>query len=173
MGKTETSKKRRVDVYLRSEGQKERWNKYAKQKKTPLSKLIIDTMEARITGNLMEQLEAKETLSKDLHEAREDIDRLNVQNQRYERYIGILEHDMKRAQHVSFGETGDGYRMFNKDLTGLLKNSKDPISNQNILARIGVDPGDSEAVKGIKNQIEALEGYGLIKYTRRGWKWVG
>lgn len=173
MGKTETSNKRRVDVYLRSEGQKERWKKYAKSKKVTLSKFIIETVEARIMGNLMKQLEAKETLSKEIDALKEENRWLKSQNKRHERYIEILEHDMKRAQHISFGETGDGYRMFNKDLTGLLKDSKDPVPNHNILARLGVDPGDSEAVKGIKNQLEALQGYGLIKYTKRGWKWIG
>ena len=173
MGKTETIKKRKVEVYLVTEGQKERWKKYAKGKNTSLSKLIIETFEARIKGNLMKQLEAKETLTKELGTLQEENRVLKIQNKRQERYIEILEHDMKRAQHISFGETGDGYRMFNKDLTGLLKESKYPVPNHNILSLLGVDPTDTEAVKGIRNQLEALKGYGLIKNTKRGWKWVG
>lgn len=173
MGKTETTKKRKVEVYLHSFGQKERWKKYAKGKNTSLSKFIIETVEARIMGNLMKQLEAKETLSKEISALEEENRVLKIQNRRHERYIEILEHDMKRAQHISFGETGDGYRMFNKDLTGLLKESKYPIPYHNIISKLGVDPTDTEAVEGIRNQLEALKGYGLIKYSKRGWKWVG
>ena len=52
MGKTETIKKRRVDVYLPSELQKERWNQYARKMKTPLSKLIISVVETHIGEGL-------------------------------------------------------------------------------------------------------------------------
>jgi hypothetical protein len=173
MGKTETIKKRKVEVYLVTEGQKERWQKYAKDKNTSLSKFIIETVEARVKGNLMKQLKVKETLTNENNDLREENRVLKIQNKRHERYIEILERDMKRAQHISFGETGDGYRMFNKDLTGLLKDSNKPVPNHSILSLLGVDPTDTEAVKGIRNQLEALKGYGLIKDTKRGWKWVG
>lgn len=42
-------------------------------------------MEARITGNLMDKLEAKESLSKELDETKEKTNRLTTQNRRYEK----------------------------------------------------------------------------------------
>ncbi|MCK5773847.1 MAG: hypothetical protein KAH57_08675 [Thermoplasmata archaeon] len=173
MGKTETIKKRRVDVYLRSEEQKGRWNKYAKGQKMSLSKLIIDTVEARIGGDLMNQIKIKETLTDKIKKLMDENDSLKVQYNRSENYISILEREMNRSKNVSFSEPGPGIHKYHEELIRVLKDSNNPVSNNNILKQIRIDPADTEVVAGISKQLDALKSYGLIKYGSRGWIWNG
>ncbi len=172
MGKTETIKKRRVDVYLRSEPQKVRWNKYAKGQKMSLSKLVIDTVEARISGDLQNQLEIKETLTKQIKDLMNENETYKTQNKRLENYIDILEREMNRKTSISFSDPGPGFSHYNKELIDVLRGSNGPITNMDLLGRIRVDPSDTDVVKGISKQLEALTEYGLTKLGNRGWMWI-
>jgi len=98
---------------------------------------------------------------------------MKVKNHRLEKYIEILEMELNRSKNISFSEPGPGFRYHNEELIKTLKESKDPVSNQVILGRIGVNPVDTQIVKSISNQLEALASYGLIKYTKQGWVWNG
>jgi predicted transcriptional regulator len=40
---------------------------------------------------------------------------------------------------------------------------------ENLRAR--ADPSDTNLVKAVNKQLEALEAYGLVEYKGRGWKW--
>lgn len=82
MGKTETIKKRRVDIYLITERQKERWKEYAKSKNIPLSRFIRETCKDRINGNLMKlkHIEKREKLLKKRDELSEEFNRLKIKS---------------------------------------------------------------------------------------------
>jgi hypothetical protein len=153
MGKTETIKKRRVDVYLRSEEQKEHWNRFANGKKTSLSKVIKSTMESFIDGGLMEQLDAKENLTKKNQALSEEIEQLKTTYRRQERYIELLETELNRTKPRSFTNPGPGVRHYDKDLIQILKESRGPVSNNDILRRAKVDISGS-----ITEYISSLNG---------------
>jgi len=38
---------------------------------------------------------------------------------------------------------------------------------------LNIDSSDSNLVKTVSKQLEALEGYGLLEYKGRGWRWKG
>jgi hypothetical protein len=173
MGKTETIKQRRVDVYLRTAEQKDRWNRYAESQKTSLSKVIIATMESLIGGGLMDQLDAKETLTKRNQGLVEELGQVQAANHRLEKYVELLESELNRAKNTPFSEPGPGIRQYNGDLIKILKSSDGPISNNEILSRARIDPADTGTVSGISAQLEALTAYGLVKYSSRGWTWIG
>jgi len=173
MGKNQTIKKRRVDVYLRSEDQKDRWNKFADGRKTSLSKLIIETMESMIGGGLMDQLEAKETLTKKIQQLKDEYEKMETNYHRQEKYIEMLEAELNRTKTASFTEPGPGTRHFNKDVIRVLKDSSGPVSNHELPRLVNVNPSDTDQVNGISNQLEALSGYGIVKYGARGWVWNG
>jgi len=42
-----------------------------------------------------------------------------------------------------------------------------------LLSELGVDPKDSDLVKGLSTQLEELEEYGLVKPVGKGWRWIG
>jgi hypothetical protein len=40
------------------------------------------------------------------------------------------------------------------------------------LKELGIDPGETEAVKLVNNQLESLQRFGLVKETNQGWRWI-
>jgi hypothetical protein len=54
----------------------------------------------------------------------------------------------------------------------LLKN-RGEVRKEEILEHLGIDPMDTDVVKGIKNQIESLERCGLVKDIGGKWRWKG
>ena len=69
-------------------------------------------------------------------------------------------------------EEFQGVRAYEKELIALLK-SKGIVSSEDILAHLGVNPTEHEAVKAVSRQLENLEAWGLVKSSVRGWKWIG
>ena len=65
-----------------------------------------------------------------------------------------------------------GSRKYSKELIALLK-QHETIDNYRILEKLGIEPKDSDLVRGISSELEALENYNLITSTPRGWKWIG
>jgi hypothetical protein len=47
------------------------------------------------------------------------------------------------------------------------------ISSDEILRRLRIRPTDVRTAQAIRMQLENLEGYGLVKATPRGWRWIG
>lgn len=173
MGKTETIKKRRVDVYLRSEDQKLRWTHYAKKHRTSLSKLVMDAVESVIGGGLMENMDAKERMSKQIEDLQNERGTLETQNHRLEKYIGMLEKEMNRIKYSSFKNQEMGFRSYNDKVIEILKRSSTPISHNDILNRLSIDPSDTESVQSVSSQLDFLSDYGIIKYSPKGWRWNG
>ena len=56
-------------------------------------------------------------------------------------------------------------------LVGMLRQGK-TIDSYRILISLGIDPGDSDAVKMVKNQLEELRRFNLVKETPAGWRWI-
>jgi len=69
-------------------------------------------------------------------------------------------------------ESFEGVRKFDKDLIELLRKGGSYTQEQ-ILAHLNIDPLDTDLVKAISRQLEALEGYCLVEYKGRGWRWIG
>lgn len=67
-------------------------------------------------------------------------------------------------------ECFEGKRSFDKDLIELLRKGGSH-SQEEILAHLNVDPSDGGMVKALSKQLEALEGYSLVEYSGRGWRW--
>ena len=41
-----------------------------------------------------------------------------------------------------------------------------------LLKELGIDPGETESVKLVNNQIESLRRFGLVEETTNGWRWI-
>jgi hypothetical protein len=171
MGKTETIKKRRVDIYLITEKQKERWKEYAKSKNMPLSRFIRETCNDRISGNLQKRIEKRMKLIREREELEEEYNRLKIKNLKLQNHIDMLEKQKRRTQILAHLLPGDGYRMFDKELTMTLRFSKKPMPTRELIINIRLDPTDEEMVEGILKQLESLQGIGLVKQTAKGWIW--
>lgn len=80
MQKTNTIKQRRVDVYLNTLEQKERWAKAAQSEGTSLSKWVIQIVENSLSGVARE--ENQKQLRREIHELKDEISALRDENRR-------------------------------------------------------------------------------------------
>jgi len=55
------------------------------------------------------------------------------------------------------------------DLLRILRDG--PIHDHRLLAALGIEPQDTEAVRAVSKQLQILEAMGFISRTTQGWKW--
>ena len=81
--------------------------------------------------------------------------------------------ELKRYRAKPFlDESFMGVRQFDRDLIELLRSGR-TLSDEEILASLNIDPADADLVKVVSKQLEALEDYGLVEFTGKGWRWKG
>ena len=84
------------------------------------------------------------------------------------------ETELFKLKHKAFSKPKefDGVRLYSEELVEILKRGR-IVNGHEILKDLSIDPEDSESVKLVSNQLENLQGFGLIKETANGWKWTG
>jgi len=164
-------KERYTYIYHPSREHKERWQKLARKSRTPLSKFVIGIVDSVIDadeefaprGEMQRELDNIQNENKGL---REDIQRKTIVLERYES-------ELKRYRSQTFlDDNYGGVRRYSKELIEILK-SRLQMDGYKLLEVLGVDPKDSETVKGISKQLEELEEYGLVRPVGKGWRWIG
>lgn len=137
-----------------------------------MSKLVfegLETLRTKIDSQprpdlLKENDSLKEKIARNERE-------LRLQANLIEKY----ESELYRARYASFEEltpAGEGMRSYDLDLIKLLKSSKKVLDSKSLLASLKIDPGDLAATRLVRNQLEALQRYGLAKENSSGWKWI-
>ena len=173
MGKTETIKERAIYVYLPSIEMKNRWEKQAKELGVSISKFVIEYVENSLRQESEPAYKSREELIKENEELRQQINELSKRCRLLERAVDRLEEELRAYRAKPFlEEEFQGIRAYERELIALLK-SKGIVSSEDILAHLGVNPTEHEAVKAISRQLENLEAWGLVKSSVRGWKWIG
>jgi len=163
---------RYISVYFNSQEEKTFWEEKAEAHGTTLSKLVFEGLEAlrtKIESNprpdlLRENESLKEKIAKIEREIR-------LQANLIEKY----ESELYRVQHAGFKEltpAGEGMRSYDLNLIQLLKSSKKVLDSKTLLVSLKIDPQDLAATRLVRNQLEALQRYGLAKENSSGWKWI-
>ena len=137
----------------------------------PLSKFIIEIVENALAeeSDLKPRGEIVKELSRLKEENKRMADDLRLKNIVLVNY----EKELKRYRSGPFLiDEFQGSRKYSKELIALLK-QHETIDNYRILEKLGIEPKDSDLVRGISSELEALENYNLITSTPRGWKWIG
>jgi len=172
MGKTESIKERRVDVYLDTLGRKARWTEIAEEADESLSKFVQQCVEYAIEQGgpditeLGEQSKKIQDLEQEVTELRKEVNQKDI-------VIEKLENDLRRARVEPFQEERhEGKRKYDQELIKVLQET-DSITSEELIRRLGVDQSDPKLMEGIDNQLKQLESYGLIDHTPHGWRWVG
>lgn len=180
-GKTETIKQRSLYIYLPSMEMVEDWKKRAKAEKRSVSRFVMLRVleslgvegkkgERVMRAEFAADVERAEQEKKELLEENE---KLRQENRMLKMLGDNLDNELKRLRAQPFVEAGFvGERRFDKTLLDLLRKGR-AVETDAILARLHVDPSESEQVKGIRRQLEALEAYQLLEYDGRWWKWKG
>jgi hypothetical protein len=163
-------KARYIDVYLPSEEAKHEWEEEAKRAGLSLSKFIFSAVEAfRAAKDETPRYE----MVKELAEAKEESQKLRGELKMKTMLIEKLEADIYKARYASFQEVemAEGTRRHDQELIKILQRGK-ALEGYAILKELGVDPGETEAVKLVNNQLQSLQRFGLVEETASGWKWI-
>jgi len=85
----------------------------------------------------------------------------------------LVDKELERYRAKPFlDEAYVGVRQFDRDLIELLRGGG-TLSDEEILSSLNIDPADTDLVKAVSKQFEALEAYGLVEFTGKGWRWKG
>ena len=97
--------------------------------------------------------------------------KIREDNRLLRRLVENLDTELKRYRAQPFLEEGfQGVRSLDRELIQLLKEGE-LLSDDELLSRLNISPTDTNVVKAVSNQLQALESYGLVEFTGRGWKW--
>jgi len=111
-------------------------------------------------------------LLREVSKTREELGEERKKNRRLDLVVEKLEKELRRYRVKPFlDEDFAGVRVFQKELVEGLR-EEGILRNEQILYRLGVDPTEQEAIKGISRQLEILAEYGLVQYTLKGWRWI-
>ena len=173
-GKTETIKQRAIYVYLPSLEMVEDWKRRAEKAGVSLSKFVIERVEDSIRREEGEEgYLSRLELIKRLKKAKEELKQLRSENRLLRRLIENLDKELKRYRAKPFlDESFTGVRQFDKDLIELLRSGR-TLSDEEILSSLNIDPADTDLVRAVSRQLEALEAYDLVEFTGKGWRWKG
>jgi translation initiation factor 2B subunit (eIF-2B alpha/beta/delta family) len=170
--KTDTIKERAIYVYLPSLEMVEDWKGRAEKGGVSISKFVIERVEESIRREEGEEgYLGRAELIKKLRDAEEELKKLRNENRLLKKLAENLDNELRRYRAQPFLEEAfEGVRRFDRDLIELLRKGGSYTQEQ-ILAHLNIDPSDSDLLKAVSKQLEVLEGYGLLEYKGRGWKW--
>ena len=170
--KTETNKQRAIYVYLPSLEMAQDWKDRSKKAGTSISKYVIERVEDSFRREDGEEgYTSRLELIERLRKNEEELKKIRDDNRLLRRLVENLDVELKRFRAQPFLDEGfQGVRSFDKELIQLLKEGE-LLSDDELLSRLNVSSIDTDMVKAVSNQLQALESYGLIEFTGRGWKW--
>jgi predicted RNase H-like nuclease (RuvC/YqgF family) len=150
------------------------WKRRAEKAGVSLSKFVTERVEESIRREEGEEdYLSRAELIKRLRNAEEELKKLRNENSLLKKLAENLDNELKRYRAQPFlEETFEGVRRFDKDLIELLRKGGS-YTQEHILSHLNVDPSDTNLVKAVNKQLEALEAYGLVEYKGRGWRWKG
>jgi len=173
-GKTETIKQRAIYVYLPSLEMVEDWKRRAERAGVSVSKFVVERVEDSIRREEGEEgYLSRLELIRRLKRAEEELKQLRSENRLLRRLVENLDRELKRYRAKPFlDENYVGIRQFDRDLIELLRSGR-TLSDEEILSSLNIDPADTDLVKAVSRQLEALEAYDLVEFTGKGWRWKG
>jgi len=110
---------------------------------------------------------------KELAEAKEEAQKLRGELKMKTMLLEKVDADLYKARYASFQEVqmDGGARRHDQELIKILQCGKS-LDGYAILKELGIDPGETEAVKLVNNQLESLRRSGLVEETANGWRWI-
>lgn len=165
--------KKRVVIYAKTEKQKENWERAANDNVMSLSKYLQSLIEEAIDGPKITQTQAVTDIK--LKSIELEVENKTLKNEilRLNKLLSIQEEELVDLRNRAFLEPSfSGVRSFDRQLVSFLQ-SKDRAFNQDdLMAGLNIHYTNSEAIKSLTLQLDALIEYKLVTKTSRGWKWL-
>lgn len=164
---------RSIYVYLPTLEMAKEWKSLAEKSKLPISRFVIEHVENSLKQEQDRMsFTSRAELSRQLREKDDEIARLKNDNRLLKMLTENLDKELKRYRAKPFlDKQFEGVRTYDRELVQLLKNSGS-IDSDHVLKQLGISPKDTDLVKAVNKQLHALQTYGLIAPTARGWRWV-
>jgi len=171
-GKTQTIKERAIYVYLPSHDMVRDWKSRAERAGVSISRFVFDRVEDSIKKEEGEEgYLSRLELIRRLKDSDDDLKKLREENRMFRKLVENLELELKRYRAKPFlEERFEGVRAFDKELVELLKTGRS-YTDDEILASLDISPSETELIKAVSRQLEALESYGLIEFAGGRWRW--
>lgn len=171
-GKTKTIKERSIYVYLPSEEMVGEWKALAEKSGVSISKFVIEHVENSLQQEKDSSYLSRADLTKKIRELEGELSKLRDENRMLRLVAEKLDTELKHYRTKPFlEEEFEGIRGYEKELIQAFKKQR-AIGYDELLGILGIDPKDTQLVKGVSRQVERLEKYGLIKPLSRGWEWA-
>lgn len=172
LGKTETIKERSIYVYLPSVEQKKRWDEYAQKQGVSVSKFVVGHVENSLGQIEDPSYKSIGDLFQEVRLLKEQLEKQAREKHILEVALERLEEELRKYRAQPFlDEKFVGIRHYQKELVKVLREGR-LVSSEEILSRLRIKPSEGEAVKAVSKQLENLEGYGVVRSSPKGWKWV-
>jgi len=173
LGKTKEINARYIYTYLPSVEIAHDWKTRAKKAGVSISDFVYEHVSnslrqedgeegykprSELIGQLRRKDEAIEKLAEDSRVTRLALENVERQLRRY-RAEPFLEENFR------------GVRKYDRELVELLQKGQE-VDSDHLLRILKINPKQTDLVRAVSNQIQNLQAYGLIRKTRRGWKWT-
>jgi septal ring factor EnvC (AmiA/AmiB activator) len=161
-------KGRYTEVYFPSEKFLEKWKTQAANSRMTLSSWIFATVESSMDGMSepsQEIISQKTSLQEENRTLRRDLEKSEAK-------LRELETQIFKLQHGSFLSDSESQKIYSEKVIKVLR-SGGTWPGRELLAELGVNPDDAVAIQIITIQLQALQDFGLVTESARGWKWIG
>lgn len=147
------------------------WKCRADEAGVSVSKFVVERVEDSISKEGEETYLSRLQLVERLRKAEDELKSLREENRLLKKLVDNLDKELKRYRGKSFLEDSfEGSRAFSRELIDFLKKGN-TLSDDEILANLNIELSDTDLVKSVNRQLEALETYGLVEFTGKGWRW--
>lgn len=178
MGKTETSKQRRIDVYLPTFEAKERWGEVAVKRRQKVSEMVFELVETALAPPATSEAASSQELLKELEDVRAELGEQRARNEELTLLKESLEHEIAqyRAEAVVDAQ---GMPKMDSRLVRLFSQARGKDGKNRVLEAGEVRKalritGKNEAeAKALHKSLEGMELHGWIKRSSKGWVWSG
>lgn len=164
---------RYLRVYMPSREDRARWEKTAQKKgyKT-MTKFVYDHVELALRNEGAITGQVLRTLQNHIRELQTEVDELKRRERMREAYVERLEEDLQNYRRQAMAPfLRPSARAYDTKLIDILRKLKE-VRNDELLSRLGIKPGDTEAIRGVREQLLALTRWKLVEAIPDGWRLV-
>lgn len=169
--KTETIDDRKINVYLPTIEETEKWKDIAEEKGKSLSKWVYEIVKESLAES-DDNTTSRAELVKRNEKMREELNQLRKENERLKKVLDRYESELEELRGESFLQDDfKGKRRFSKELVNLLRD-KGKVRYNELYEHLDIDP-TGDMIESLQKQIKELETYGLIEHGSKYLRWKG
>ncbi len=152
-------------VYFENDEELKEWKSDASGRQISFSKYILEMARKGRARESSRPL----AMNNEIVDLRRENAELHRKLADAQKLLNRSESDLFKIRHSSIISPGDS--ALYEPLVSLLEGSG-LIHASELLRRLGIDPGDSQAVQIVYKHLQLLRALGLVQEEQRGWRWA-